>query len=309
MTKATGYGFAAAAQILDVPETRLRYWAQIGFVGPSTRAAGKLVYTFRDLVNVKAARELVDRGFSTAQIRKALDQIRSSVPAAQDALGQLRVGWDGQGLVLSDDAGSFDPSGQRTFDFGLQDLAARAAVQGGAVPLERSAALPARSVGPKTALDCLNEGLVASAVDGQDAAAEACFRLAIELDSGLAAAHTNLAYLAARRGDRAAARASLEIALGLDPDQPEARYDLATLALRDGESELAAAELRRVLQLRPDFGDAHYNLSTALEQLGGRQQAREHLLRFLELGAVAEGEAATALSPWIDEARSRLARM
>lgn len=309
MTPGRGYGFAAAAQILDVPETRLRYWAQIGFVGPSTRAAGKLAYTFRDLVNVKAARELSDRGFSTAQIRKSLDQIRTSVPALQDALGQLRVGWDGQGLVLSDDAGSFDPSGQRVFDFGLQDLAVRASDCSGAVPLERSAALPPRAPGPKAALEHLNEGLLASAVDGQDAEAEACFRRAIDLDPGLAAAHTNLAFLAARRGDRPAARACLEIALALDPDQPEARYDLATLALRDGEADLAAAELRRVLQMRPDFGDAHYNLSTALEQLGGRRQAREHLLRFLELGAAAEGEKAAELMPWVDEARARLARM
>ncbi|HXU64349.1 MAG TPA: helix-turn-helix domain-containing protein, partial [Polyangia bacterium] len=71
----TTYTFAAAAKILGVSESKLRYWAQVGFVGPSARRAGKPVYSFQDLVGVKAAKELTERGFKTSEIRKAIDGV------------------------------------------------------------------------------------------------------------------------------------------------------------------------------------------------------------------------------------------
>ena len=63
MTEEASYSFGGAAKILDIPESKLRYWAQVGFVGPSGRRAGRPVFSFQDLVSIKAAKELVDRGF------------------------------------------------------------------------------------------------------------------------------------------------------------------------------------------------------------------------------------------------------
>lgn len=301
-----GHGFVAAAHILEVPESRLRYWSQIGFVGPSLRQGGKARYSFRDLVNVKAAKELLDRGFSTAEVRKALDAIRSSLPAVPSAIGRLRVAFDGTGLVVTDDGAAYEPSGQRVFAFALGDLAARAEAQSPVTSL--APASPVR----RTAYDWLAEGLRIEAEAGPSsgvaaqAQAEQCYRKALELDPGLAAAHTNLGVLLHRRGHRGAARSALEAALALDPEQPEARYDLAYVLLEENENELAAAELRRVLQARPEFADAHFNLATALERLGGRRQAREHLLRYLELSAAQDPDDE---GPWIAEARSRAAAL
>jgi len=73
------YGFSAAARILGLSESKLRYWSQSGFVGPSLRRAGRQVYSFQDLVSVRAAKELVDRGFQPAAIRKALEQVRTKL--------------------------------------------------------------------------------------------------------------------------------------------------------------------------------------------------------------------------------------
>ena len=80
-----------------------------------------------------------------------------------------------------------------------------------------------------------------------EARAEQCYREALALDPGLAAARTNLGSLAYRRGDVAAAREAFEAALAIDPDQPEARFNLANLVLEAGDLELAVAEFRRVL--------------------------------------------------------------
>src|SRR4029077_20292068 len=74
------YSYAGAAKILGVPESKLRYWAQVGFVGPSARRAGKPHSSFQDLVSVTAAKELTERGFKPAEIRKAIESVRATLP-------------------------------------------------------------------------------------------------------------------------------------------------------------------------------------------------------------------------------------
>lgn len=308
-TRAAGYSFAAVSTILDVPDTKLRYWAQIGFVGPSQREGTRQLYTFRDLVMVKAAKELIGRGFAPAEIRDTLLAARRSLQVYESdtaVMAKLRIAFDGTALVVQDGDAAFEASGQRVFDFGVAELAEMAHVRlsgGGIVaPLVRSSETPRRSTGKRpSAYDWFVEGLSIDGVQGKEDEAIACYRQALAADPGLAAAHTNLGSIAYRRGDRVGARASFERALAIDPEQSEARFNLANILFEDGETEVAAAELRRVLQSMPDFADAHYNLASALETLGGRLQAREHLQAFLRLTH------APADDPWVEEAKRRLA--
>jgi tetratricopeptide (TPR) repeat protein len=300
------YSFGAAARILDVPEAKLRYWSQSGFVGPSLRRGARQAYTFSDLVSVRAAKELVDRGFQPAYIRKALEQIRATLPTVDRPLTKLRVAWDGNTMALVEDGLTFEVTGQRRFDFGLSDLAERAAeVLALAGPRPEAESPASESAKPCGAYEWFAAGLAKEAEPGQDAAAEDCYRQALAGDPGLAAAHTNLGGLCHRRGDVGAARAEFEAALALDPEQPEARYNLAAILYRQGEIEPAASELRRVVQQSPWFADAHYNLATALERLGGKRQAVLHLDRFIDL----QGGDPSAAGPWLDEARARLRRL
>lgn len=305
----TTYSFAAVAKILEIPESKLRYWAQVGFVGPSVRGGGRMLFSFQDLISVKAAKELVDRGFAVARIRKALDTVRASLPHVDRPLDRIRVAFDGDGLVVLDDGAAFEVTGQKMFDFGLGDLAARAAV-GQAPQVGAGAITPVAAAGeahgptarPASAYEWFTEAM---RLDGDPARlddAVACYRKALALDPGLAAAQTNLGQIAYRRGDARTAREAFEAALALDPDQPEARFNLANLILEGGDVELAVAELKRALQTAPDFADAHYNLAVALERLGGRAQARAHLERYLRL----DSEAGT---PWTSQARILIDRL
>jgi tetratricopeptide (TPR) repeat protein len=300
------YTFAAVARILDVPEAKLRYWSQSGFVGPSRRKGTRQVFTFQDLVGVRAAKELVERGFSPAQIRKALEQVRAALPGVDRPLERLRVAWDGQTLALVEDGAAFEVTGQRLFDFGLADLAAKAATLA-AMPAPRPAASVSRAGAgnvERSAFEWFTLGLEHETA-GRDEEAAAAYRKALAGDPGLAAAHTNLGALHYRAGDMGAARAAFEAALALDPEQAEARYDLARILFELGEVELSASELRRVVQSAPDFADAHYNLATALEELGSKTQAIEHLQRYLQLASVDDED----LGPWMQEARERLERL
>jgi tetratricopeptide (TPR) repeat protein len=304
------YSFAGAAKILGVPESKLRYWAQVGFVGPSVRRGGKPHYSFQDLVSVKAAKELVDRGFKAGEIRKAIEEVRATLPHVDRPLDRMRVAFDGTKLVVVDEGSAFESSGQKLFDFGLAELARMGTSAGASssAPMgsvERSSSsISTDAQGTKRqAYDWFVEGTRAELSSGGegDARAEQCYREALALDAGLAAARTNLGSLAYRRGDAAAAREAFEAALALDPDQPEARFNLANLVLENGDLELAVAELRRVLQTAPDFADAHYNLAVALERLGGRAAARAHLEHYLSL----EPEA----TPWAEQARALIERL
>ena len=314
MAEEAAYSYGGAAKILDIAESKLRYWAQVGFVGPSGRRGGKPVFSFQDLVSVKAAKELVDRGFKAAEIRKAIEGVRAALPHLDRPLDRIRVAFDGTRLVVVDDDTAFDPmTGQRVFDFGLAELAGKV----GYTPPAAATPLPAPAEAPKldaekpkakatftstrSAYDWFVEGTRAEAAGTDDGRAETCYRQALALDPGLAAARTNLGGLAYRAGDIPAAREAFEAALALDPDQPEARFNLANLVLESGDLELAVAEFRRVLQADPEFADAHFNLAVALERLGGRAQARAHLERYLALEPTS--------SSWAEQARALIARL
>jgi tetratricopeptide (TPR) repeat protein len=318
VTEEAAYSYGGAAKILDIAESKLRYWAQVGFVGPSGRRGGKPVFSFQDLVSVKAAKELVDRGFKAAEIRKAIEGVRAALPHLDRPLDRMRVAFDGTRLVVVDDDSAFEPSGQKVFDFGLAELANKMGYTPGPGAAESRA--PAVDVQPlpqppkpekekakatftaaRSAYDWFVEGTRAEAAGGDDARAATCYREALALDPGLAAARTNLGGLAYRAGDTTAARDAFEAALALDPDQPEARFNLANLVLEAGDLELAVAEFRRVLQADPEFADAHFNLAVALERLGGRSQARAHLEHYLAL------EPTT--SSWAEQARALIARL
>jgi tetratricopeptide (TPR) repeat protein len=318
VTEEAAYTYGGAAKILDIAESKLRYWAQVGFVGPSGRRGGKPVYSFQDLVSVKAAKELVDRGFKAAEIRKAIDGVRAALPHLDRPLDRMRVAFDGTRLVVVDDESAFEPSGQRVFDFGLAELAGKlgytpppaaasepapVALAGGAPPDKDVEKPRAKAIftATRSAYDWFVEGTRAEASGGDDQRAATCYREALALDPGLAAARTNLGGLAYRAGDVATAREAFEAALALDPDQPEARFNLANLVLESGDLELAVAEFRRVLQSDPEFADAHFNLAVALERLGGRAQARAHLEHYLALEPTS--------SSWAEQARALIARL
>jgi tetratricopeptide (TPR) repeat protein len=307
MEEAT-YTFAGAAKILDIGESKLRYWAQTGFVGPSARRGGKPVFTFQDLVSCKAAKELVDRGFKAAEIRKALESVRTSLPHVERPLDRIRIAFDGTRLVVVDEGGAFETTGQKVLDFGIADL--RSSAQKIAEVRPRSQTPTGTQEPKRTAYDWFAEGTLreSSTAPDADARAEACYQQALALDAGLAAAHTNLGGIAHRRGDATEARAAFERALAIDPDQVEARFNLANLILESGDLELAVAEFRRVLQVAPDFADGHYNLAVALERLGGRAQARAHLEKYLSLEH--DGATTTATSSaWAEQARTLIARL
>ncbi len=308
------YSMKDVAKIFALQESRLRYWMQVGVVGPTVRKGGRFYFTFRDLVGVKAAKDLLAAGVTLPNVRRNLEALRKTLPDGAAATSSLRICSDGDTIVALEGDVPFEPrTGQVVMAFTVPALAGRIA-EVMALPrgedVEAAAdiddAAP-QAIEPETtdaatatvAYRHFLDGCVAEDA-GDLRAAEHRYRLAVELEPSLAAAHTNLGNLLHRDGDRVGARAAYERALELEPTQAEARYNLANVHEDDGAIELAIAELRRVCAVAPDFADAHYNLGLLLAQVGGIDQARNHLARYVEL----DGQ-----SGWSGHARAYLAQL
>ena len=308
------YSIRDVARLFAVQESRLRYWMQTGFVGPTVRKGGRFYYTFRDLCAVKAAKDLLAAGLSAHKVRKNLEALRRVLPSDVHPALRLRVCSDGEGVVaIADDVAFVPATGQVVMAFNLPALGGQIAELTATTKAGAAAAAAAEpavvaavveddpteaNLGP-TAYTCFMEACAAED-RGDPTEAEALYRRALEIDPALAAAMTNLGNLRYRLGDTADARRLYERALDHDPTQAEARYNLGNLLEDLGETDLAIAELRRVTQVAPDFADAHYNLGLALARVGGAAQARRHLERYLELDTASE---------WAGRARQYLSQL
>lgn len=305
------YSIRDVARILALQESRLRYWTQVGFVGPTVRKGGRFYYTFADLVGVKAAKDLLAAGVSLQRVRKNLECLRKSLPGDAHPTSKLRVCSDGETIVALHEDLAFQPSnGQVVMAFALPALAERAAeVLALPTPAQSVPAAPPADAVPlpvRSETTEANCGATAyrhftdacAAEDAGDlATAEHLFRLVLELEPTMAAAATNLGNLLYQHGALSDARRLYDQALEHDPTQPEARYNLANVLEDLGHTELAISELRRVCTSHADFADAHYNLGVILSRVGGLAQARRSFERYLELDSS---------SPWATHARSFL---
>jgi len=303
------YSIRDVARILALQESRLRYWTQVGFIGPTVRKGGRFYYTFTDLVAVKAAKDLLAADIPLQKARRAVEALKKALPNDTHPTSRLRVCSDGESIVALADDVAFEPiGGQVVMAFTLPSFGQHIAevlsmprvdpvtMAESSAPVEMITGERTEANGGTTAYRHFVEGCAAED-RGDSELAEHLFRQAIDLEPNMAAALTNLGNLVYRQGELTEARSFYERALDHDPNQPEARYNLANLLEDQGEIELAITELRKVCAAAPEFADAHYNLGLMLAQLGGVSQAKQHLERYLELDGV---------SDWASHARTFL---
>jgi tetratricopeptide (TPR) repeat protein len=316
------YSIKDTAKLFDLRPAQLRYWTQTGFVAPTVRRNGRHFYTFRDLVTVKAAKELLESGLTIHTARPSVEVLREKLPKRLGPKSALRVRGDGDRINVVDDQDALQQSPEVVVSFKIAALADHIAsvLAGRPVPLPEpeQAESEAQTTSPDdesvpvsvpevstvrhkqpSAYQCFLEGFSAEE-RGEGDVAELWYRRALQEEAALAAAHTNLGNVLYARGKQEEAKACYEKALNHDPDQPEARFNLGNLLDDLGESDRAIAELRQVVARQPDFADAHFNLGVILARVGGVAQARKHLQTYIELDGASE---------WADRAKSLVAEL
>lgn len=231
----TGYTTREAAELLDLRPSEVRRWARAGVLDPTRGPRSEYRFSFQDLVLLRTARGLRDAHVPPRRIRRALQELRRTLPADR-SLAAVRIAAEGERVLVRQGETVWEPeSGQVHFQFAVAELAREAA------PVVRRATAAARAAGD----------------DGPDA--EGWFELGCE----------------AEYADPEEAMDAYRRALEADPDHADARVNLGRLLQEAGALEDAVAQYRRALVASPAHATAAYNLGVALEELDRPDAARE----------------------------------
>ena len=134
-------------------------------------------------------------------------------------------------------------------------------------------------------------------------AAEAGYRLAIELNPGSVTAHHWYGILLSKRGTFPAATAEIEKAMALDPMSPFLPTLLASFQFQQHNYEEAITRLERIVQAQPNYARAHFILAQAYAKTGRYDRALVAAERSSALGG--DGTELRALIGCISAGASR----
>lgn len=259
------------ADILGLPEARVRACVRAGLVAPQRDPRGHLQFNVQDLLLLRTTRELLGARVPVGRIRRILASLKRQLPDAE-YLSQVTIYADGRRVVAWDGSARWQPdSGQFLFNFGAADVTER--VPAGKVPAARRPVEPPVPI--RTAGEWFDLGLELEAYSPDEA--RQAYRQALELEPTLADAHVNLGrlYHEAKEHDKAEAhyRAAIERA----PDDPVPHFNMGVLLEDRGRRDDAIRAYRQALQCDADFADAHYNLGLIFDAMGRRTETINHL--------------------------------
>lgn len=126
-------GFTAeqASRFTGCTPHQLRYWDRVALVRPSVQATGgrpgvRRLYSFRDLIELKVVRSLLDGGMSLQRVRRAYDYLRKKA-GLNEHLSEVKLVTDGQSIfqICRDEGEILDAlkEGQMAFFLALDDVA------------------------------------------------------------------------------------------------------------------------------------------------------------------------------------------
>lgn len=255
---------------------QVRAFARDGFLTPGLGPRGELLFSFQDLVILRAAKGLTAARIPTRRVRAALRRLRAQLPRGR-SLAELRIAAEDGRIVVQDGDAAWNPeSGQLQLDFAVADLASRAR------PIARRTAAAAREAEADLDADDWYElGLELEAVEPGEA--RDAYRRALELDAHHADAHVNLGRLLHEAGLVEEAERHYRQALRERSEHADAAYNLGT-ALEDLNRLGEAVEAYRLAILAdPRHSDAHYNLARLYEKTGKKAAALRHYAKYKRL--------------------------
>jgi tetratricopeptide (TPR) repeat protein len=262
------YRASDAARMLRLPVAQVRRLARAGLVSPRRGPRNALVFSFQDLVLLRAAAGLLDARVPRARVRRALRSLRAQLPEGRP-LAAVRVAADGGRVVVQDGGARWHPeTGQVLLDLDAGDLSR------GIAPLVRAARRGPG--GPPLDSDAWcrwGEGLEATA----PREAEDAYRRALAVDPWHGGAHLALGRLLHGRGDARGAELHYRRAAASPPQRARATFRLGVALEEQGLAEEALLAYARALEADGALADAHEAAARLLARLGRHADAERHL--------------------------------
>lgn len=271
-----GYTTAEVARILDLSPRQVRSYVEAGFLSPRRGPGRRYVFSFQDLVILRAARGLCRARIPARRVHRALDRLRRQLPRGR-SLTAVSISAEGGEIVVRDGGEAWEPvSGQRVLDFEVAELAEKAA------PVALRVAARARKRPQELDAEAWWELGWELETTAPEEARDAYAR-ALELAPEHADAHLNLGRLLHEQGKTQEAMEHYRRAAALRPEDPTAAFNLG-VALEDlGRAVEAADAYRKALAADPSYADAHYNLAGLEERRGDPAAAIRHLKAYKTL--------------------------
>jgi tetratricopeptide (TPR) repeat protein len=289
-------------RVLQLPRSTLQGLVRLGFVRPARGPRRQYLFSFQDMIILRAARALMQANIPRRRIRRSLGQLRERLPEALPLSG-LAICAVGDRVVVREGANHWQA------DDGQYLLGLDVSVQNGTLRViehkEARASAPGRAAdtvgggegaagkaggrggagdaaeGTLGAEDWFSEGLRLEGID--PAAALTAYSRSAEADPDNSAAWINWGRLLHERGDARAAEKVYRRALEHCGADSMLLFNLG-VALEDlGDKQAALEAYHAAISEDPNFADCHYNLARIYESSGKTQHAIRHLGQYRRL--------------------------
>ena len=231
---------------------------------PEKSRLGRNLFSFRDLVVLRAAKELIDGGLSTRKVKRAMTAVAHLLPDGRP-LSTVKVSKAGDHVVVREGELWWEAeSGQGHMLFDASGQPSRKRLE--------SKQRHESDEWYERAFD-LEENAPADAMHA--------YSKAIEFDDNQADAHINLGRLLQESGRLKEAEQHYRKALNCEPDSAVAAFNLGTVLEDQGRESEALDNYNSAV---PYLADAHHNLARLYEKHGQRKEAIRHLRALQLLG-------------------------
>jgi tetratricopeptide (TPR) repeat protein len=268
-------------RLLDVTDKQLSYWERLRLVSPRKSGSEKF-YDFRDLISLRTAKQLIEKGVSANRLRRSLVALNHQLSEVETPLTELRILSNGRDVIVERDGARLEPlSGQFVLNFDTRELR------------DKVHYMPERTAEDWFALAVQYESdpnTRAQAIDS--------YQRVLGIEPQHAEALINLGMLSYDEGRLEKATECFQRAVNLNKENAVAQFNLGSILEELGQLEEARNHLRLAVRLDVEYADAHYNLAFVCDKLGDRAEGRQHWQRYVDLDPA---------SPWCVYARERLA--
>jgi tetratricopeptide (TPR) repeat protein len=252
-------------RLFGLPASAVRALARSGNIHP-VRRAGRLHYSFQDLLVLRTASALRAANISSQRINRTLQKLRSALPAGS-ALNRLSLTALGNRIAIR------EGHTLRESDSGQYALALEIVEEKGR--LHVIARQDAGSASELSADELYGRALALEDIDPQGA--RAAYESCLKTEPAHVDARINLGRLLHLSGRL---REAEQLYRSGDQTEPFLMFNLAVL-LEDLEREAdAIAAYREALVLDPQFADAHFNLARLYERARDPKASLRHLLAY-----------------------------
>ncbi|GFE86577.1 hypothetical protein GCM10011488_15310 [Steroidobacter agaridevorans] len=260
--------------MLRLSRSTIRGLIKTGFVQPARGPKRQLLFSFQDLIVLRAARALLEAKISRRRINRSLEDLRRHLPE-QMPLSGLSISAVGDRVVVRDGKNHFQ------VDDGQYVLGLDVSVENGVIRVVEHKEAVAESAPAETADDWFDKALALEDTDLK--AAQAAYERAVELEPDYVGAWINLGRLLHSRHDEKKAEIVYRRGLQECGANPVLMFNLGVVLEDLGKIDDAIEAYQAALSEDPNMADGHFNLARLYEAQGKEQHAIRHLGQYRRL--------------------------